>query len=59
MLSIYGKLWHAYEGTAVSDSLTSHIIRHALSTNATIPGVRIAPGPMGTGGGYLFSALDA
>jgi L-serine dehydratase len=32
---------------------------YAYSTNAKIPGVVIVPGPMGTGGGYLYSALEA
>ncbi|MDR1506131.1 MAG: L-serine ammonia-lyase, iron-sulfur-dependent, subunit alpha [Treponema sp.] len=61
LLPIYGRYWDRYaqKGRVISDSLTSHIIRHALSTNAKIPGVKIVPGPMGTGGGYLFSALDA
>ncbi len=61
MLPVYGRWWDAYakRATPLSDSLTSHIIVHALSTNAKIPGVLIVPGPMGTGGGYLFSALDA
>ena len=30
-----------------------------MSTNAKLPGTLIVPGPMGTGGGYLYSALDA
>lgn len=60
-LPIYGKYWNRYIQTKqrLSDGLTNHILIHAFSTNAKIPGVRIVPGPMGTGGGYLFSALDA
>ncbi|MDR1564852.1 MAG: L-serine ammonia-lyase, iron-sulfur-dependent, subunit alpha [Oscillospiraceae bacterium] len=60
-LPIYGRQWNAYieSGKGISDDLTSHIIRHALSTNAKIPGWKIVPGPMGTGGGYLFSAVSA
>lgn len=60
-LPIYGKSWHGYlkSGTAVSDDLTRHIITHAMATNAKVPGVLIVPGPMGTGGGYLYSALNA
>ncbi|MDR3072824.1 MAG: L-serine ammonia-lyase, iron-sulfur-dependent, subunit alpha [Clostridiales Family XIII bacterium] len=60
-LPIYGKLWNRYttKREIISDNLTAHIIRHAMSTNAKIPGVKIVPAPMGTGGGYLFSALDA
>ena len=60
-LPIYGKDWHRYlgSGSPVSDGLTRHIITHAMATNAKVPGVLIVPGPMGTGGGYLYSALSA
>lgn len=51
--------WTGYRANAVSDGLTRHIMTHAFSVNAEIPGVKIVPGPMGMGGGYLFSALDA
>lgn len=46
-------------GESISDNLTQHIITHAMSTNAKLPGTLIVPGPMGTGGGYLYSAIDA
>ncbi|MDR2313818.1 MAG: L-serine ammonia-lyase, iron-sulfur-dependent, subunit alpha [Spirochaetaceae bacterium] len=61
LLPVYGRYWNRYaeKTRGISDGLTQHIIRHALSTNAKIPGVKIVPAPMGTGGGYLFSALDA
>ena len=61
LLPVYGRYWNRYaeKNRVISDGLTGHIIRHALSTNAKIPGVKIVPAPMGTGGGYLFSALDA
>ena len=61
MLPIYGRQWDAYarRQEPLSDPITRHILVHAFSTNAKLPGVRIVPGPMGTGGGYLFSALDA
>ena len=60
-LPIYGKGWNRYLlfGGALSDDLTQHIITHAMATNAKVPGVLIVPGPMGTGGGYLYSALSA
>jgi len=60
-LPIYGKQWNRYlnETGALSDELTRHIITHAMATNAKVPGVLIVPGPMGTGGGYLYSALSA
>lgn len=61
MLPVYGKNWKKYldSGRVISDKLTSHILTHAFATNAKVPGVKIVPGPMGTGGGYLYSALDA
>ncbi|MCI2045660.1 MAG: L-serine ammonia-lyase, iron-sulfur-dependent, subunit alpha, partial [Sphaerochaeta sp.] len=60
-LPIYGKEWNRYQkqGKVLEDSLTARIITYAMATNAKIPGVKIVPGPMGTGGGYLFSALRA
>ena len=61
VLPVYGKHWDRYkkEKGPLTDPLTQRIIENALSTNAKVPGVKIVPGPMGTGGGYLFSALDA
>lgn len=60
-LPIYGRDWDRYlkTGKVLEDSLTQHIIIHAMSTNAKLPGTKIVPGPMGTGGGYLYSALNA
>ncbi|BBN97658.1 L-serine ammonia-lyase, iron-sulfur-dependent, subunit beta [Sporolactobacillus terrae] len=61
LLPIYGKLWdrHKKKTAPLVDPLTSRIMDYAYSTNAKIPGVVIVPGPMGTGGGYLYSALEA
>ncbi|GHV95247.1 serine dehydratase [Spirochaetia bacterium] len=61
LLPVYGKFWKTYKdaGKSLQDPLTSRIMDYAFSTNAKIPGVKIVPGPMGTGGGYLFSALEA
>jgi L-serine dehydratase len=60
-LPIYGKLWNKYisKANTANDELTTHIITHAMSVNAKLPGYKIVPGPMGTGGGYLFSAISA
>ncbi|MDR2245881.1 MAG: L-serine ammonia-lyase, iron-sulfur-dependent, subunit alpha [Treponema sp.] len=60
LLPVYGKQWKRYKdaGRVLQDPLTSRIMDYAFSTNAKIPGVKIVPGPMGTGGGYLFSALE-
>lgn len=61
MLPVYGKLWAAHEAKdgIILDSLTNEIVKRSLAVNAKLPGVKIVPGPMGTGGGYLFSAIDA
>ncbi|MDR1611619.1 MAG: L-serine ammonia-lyase, iron-sulfur-dependent, subunit alpha [Planctomycetota bacterium] len=61
LLPIYGRKWdaHVAAGHRLCDDLTARILGYAFSTNAKLPGVRIVPGPMGTGGGYLFSALFA
>ncbi|MDR2793823.1 MAG: L-serine ammonia-lyase, iron-sulfur-dependent, subunit alpha [Treponema sp.] len=60
LLPVYGKQWKRRRdtGKVLQDPLTSRILDYAFSTNAKIPGVKIVPGPMGTGGGYLFSALE-
>lgn len=59
-LPIYGKAWHAYrtKEQALQDPIAQRILDYAFSTNAKLPGVKIVPGPMGTGGGYLMSALE-
>lgn len=61
MLPIYAKYWAAHEKKdgIILDNLTNAIVKRSLAVNAKLPGVRIVPGPMGTGGGYLFSAIDA
>ncbi|GHV67319.1 hypothetical protein AGMMS49928_04020 [Spirochaetia bacterium] len=61
LLPVYGKHWNRYKksGRVLQDPLVSRIMDYAFSVNAKIPGVKIVPGPMGTGGGYLFSALEA
>jgi L-serine dehydratase len=60
LLPVYGRSWNRYknEGKTLQDPLAARIMDYAFSTNAKIPGVKIVPGPMGTGGGYLFSALE-
>ncbi|MDR2842127.1 MAG: L-serine ammonia-lyase, iron-sulfur-dependent, subunit alpha [Spirochaetaceae bacterium] len=59
LLPIYGKFWNKYRSKSLQDPITRRIMDYAFSVNAKIPGVKIVPGPMGTGGGYLFSALEA
>ncbi|MBR1911853.1 MAG: L-serine ammonia-lyase, iron-sulfur-dependent, subunit alpha [Treponema sp.] len=61
LLPIYGKNWYMYKTkkSIIQDSLTEKILDYAFAVNAKLPGFKIVPGPMGTGGGYLFSALKA
>ncbi len=61
MLPLYRRQWDAYreDTVPVNDGLITRIIEYALAVNAKVPGTLIVPGPMGTGGGYLFAALEA
>lgn len=58
VLPVYSRQWERY-GRPLNDGLAARIIRYALAVNAKVPGTPIVPGPMGTGGGYLFAALKA
>ncbi len=51
--------WTEYQQreAALSGDPIAEIIRRVQGVSAKIPGTPIVPGPMGTGGGYLFSAL--
>lgn len=46
-------------GGSLCDGLMARIVNYAMAVNAKVPGTPIVPGPMGTGGGYLFAALKA
>lgn len=61
MLPVYGKSWatHEKQDGIILDRLTNEIVKRSFAVNAKLPGIKIVPGPMGTGGGYLFSAIDA
>ncbi len=54
-----GDVWLEYEKKVapLCGPMFSQIIKRVMGVNAKTPGVLIVPGPMGTGGGYLFSAL--
>jgi L-serine dehydratase len=43
----------------LTDDLTANVVRLALGAGAGIPGVESVPGPMGSGGGYIYAALSA
>ena len=53
--------WRAYEqnGTPISGGITAKAVRYAFGVQALQRGVCLVPGPMGTGGGYLYAAVRA
>lgn len=54
-----GGLWLDYQskGRVLSGPVMGKVIKRAIGVNEKTKKVPIVPGPMGTGGGYLFSAL--
>jgi L-serine dehydratase len=57
----YDRVWapRAEAGLTFSGPVTAQALLLALGVNAKVRGAPIVPGPMGTGGGYLYSALYA
>jgi L-serine dehydratase len=55
----YAEQWSDYikSGKAISNSLNVEILKLVFAVNAKLPGIKVVPGPMGTGGGYLYAAL--
>ena len=43
----------------LTDDLTANTLKWAFGAGAGIPGVETVPGPMGSGGGYIYAALCA
>lgn len=43
----------------LTDPLVADTVRWAYGAGAGIPGVETVPGPMGSGGGYVYAALSA
>lgn len=50
---------HAASPRRLTDDLTAAVLTRAYGAGAGIPGVESVPGPMGSGGGYLYAALSA
>ncbi|MDF2510189.1 MAG: hypothetical protein K0S04_55 [Herbinix sp.] len=52
-------LWSDYQkgSRVLSGSVIGNVIKRTIGVNQKTIGVPIVPGPMGTGGGYLFSAM--
>jgi L-serine dehydratase len=54
------RIWPRYqERNTLAGPVLAEAVRLALGVNRKQPGVEIVPGPMGTGGGYLYAALCA
>jgi len=55
------RIWTPYleKGNSLVGSTIGLAYKYALGVNAKVRGIPIVPGPMGTGGGYLYSALYA
>lgn len=53
--------WRNYEteNTPLAGSVITKAIHYAFGVQAQMRGVKLVPGPMGTGGGYLYSAIRA
>lgn len=54
-------LWENYTGRreSLSGSTIGNAIKWSWGVRASLPGVESVPGPMGSGGGYIYSALYA
>lgn len=53
--------WERYESTnaPLAGPVLARAMRYAFGAQALCRGVKLVPGPMGTGGGYLYSVLRA
>jgi L-serine dehydratase len=50
---------HRRSPRRLTDDLTARTLSWAFGAGAGIPGVETVPGPMGSGGGYIYAALHA
>jgi L-serine dehydratase len=50
---------HAASRKRLTDELTARTVKWAYGAGAGIPGVQTVPGPMGSGGGYVYAAMSA
>lgn len=53
--------WQKYEKekTPLAGAVIARAVHYAFGVQALMRGVKLVPGPMGTGGGYLYAALRA
>ncbi|MDS1030899.1 L-serine ammonia-lyase, iron-sulfur-dependent, subunit alpha [Bacillota bacterium LX-D] len=54
-----GEMWDEYQhkNRILSGNLMGEVVKRAIGVISKTRGVPMVPGPMGTGGGYLFSAV--
>ncbi len=50
---------HRSSSRRLTDAVTANTLKWAYGAGAGIPGVETVPGPMGSGGGYIYAALCA
>jgi L-serine dehydratase len=50
---------HINSPRRLTDDLTAHTLKWAFGAGAGLPGIESVPGPMGSGGGYIYAALCA
>jgi L-serine dehydratase len=50
---------HAASPRRLTDDLVAQTVKWAYGAGAGIPGVQTVPGPMGSGGGYVYAAMSA
>lgn len=55
------RLWRDYEHSSLplAGPIIARAMHYAFGVQALVRGVKLVPGPMGTGGGYLYSAMRA
>jgi L-serine dehydratase len=53
--------WDKYieEGRSIQSGINTRILKYVFNVQALTKGVKLVPGPMGTGGGFLYSTIRA
>ena len=53
--------WDKYieEGKSIQSDINTRILKYVFNVQALTKGVKLVPGPMGTGGGFLYSTIRA
>ena len=53
--------WDKYidEGKSIQSDINTRILKYVFNVQALTKGVKLVPGPMGTGGGFMYSTIRA